>query len=97
MHSVLSSLLPFVLHHQSEETFTYWLYGRLWQIHMLDYVLKAADRTTAEGQQEVRVARILLFKVFYDQTEDGILPFIFRLMKTFDVHKQPRRYCSLTK
>lgn len=70
-----------------------------WQIHMLDYILKVADRDTSEGQKEVRVARILLYKVFYDQTENGILPFIFRLIKNFDVQKQPRRhalYPSLT-
>ncbi|XP_024382213.2 uncharacterized protein [Physcomitrium patens] len=59
-------------------------------IHMLDYILKAADRNSSEGQQEVRVARILLYKVFYDHTENGILPFICRLIKTFDIHKQPR-------
>ena len=66
-----------------------------WQIHMLDYILKVADRDTSEGQKEVRVARILLYKVFYDQTENGILPFIFRLIKTFDVQKQPRRHAPL--
>ncbi|KAG0582042.1 hypothetical protein KC19_3G029100 [Ceratodon purpureus] len=59
-------------------------------IHMLDYILKASDPNTNDGQQEIRVARILLYKVFYDHTEHGILPFIFRLMKTFDIHKQPR-------
>lgn len=59
-------------------------------IHMLDYILKASDPNSNEGQQEIRVARILLYKVFYDHTENGILPFIFRLMKTFDIHKQPR-------
>lgn len=57
---------------------------------MLDYILKVADRDTSEGQKEVRVARILLYKVFYDQTENGVLPFIFRLIKNFDVQKQPR-------
>lgn len=59
---------------------------------MLDYILKASDPNTSEGQQEIRVARILLYKVFYDHTDNGILPFIFKLMKTFDIHKQPRRY-----
>jgi timeless len=58
---------------------------------MLDYILKASDPNSDEGRQEIRVARILLYKVFYDHTESGILPFIFRLMKTFDIHKQPRR------
>lgn len=62
---------------------------------MLDYILKVADRDTSEGQKEVRVARILLYKVFYDQTENGVLPFIFRLIKNFDVQKQPRRHAPL--
>jgi len=62
---------------------------------MLDYILKSSDQNSNEGQQETRVARILLYKVFYDHTENGILPFIYRLMKNFDIHKQPRRHVKL--
>lgn len=61
------------------------------QIRVLDNILKTASSDTKQGQREIRVARILLYKVFYDQTESGILSFLLQLVKSFDIHKQPRR------
>ncbi|KAJ7552478.1 hypothetical protein O6H91_06G056900 [Diphasiastrum complanatum] len=58
-------------------------------IRMLDIVLKARN-CSSDAEQDVRVARILLFKVFYDQTESGVLHLIHQLIRTFDMHKQPR-------
>ncbi|CAK9270062.1 unnamed protein product [Sphagnum jensenii] len=59
-------------------------------IHMIDHVLKAADQKTSDGQKEVRVARILLYKIFYDHTDQGVLAFMIQLLRTFDLQKQPR-------
>ncbi|CAM6028202.1 unnamed protein product [Sphagnum balticum] len=59
-------------------------------IHIIDHVLKAADQKTSDGQKEVRVARILLYKIFYDHTDQGVLAFMIRLLRTFDLQKQPR-------
>ncbi|KAH9567681.1 hypothetical protein CY35_03G038000 [Sphagnum magellanicum] len=59
-------------------------------IHMIDHVLKAADWKTSDGQKEARVARILLYKIFYDHTDQGVLAFMIRLLRTFDLQKQPR-------
>ncbi|TKY51371.1 timeless-like protein [Spatholobus suberectus] len=39
---------------------------------------------------EPQTARILLYKLFYDQTEEGMTQFLLNLMKTFDTHKQPK-------
>ncbi|BFI31474.1 hypothetical protein AXG93_4530s1190 [Marchantia polymorpha subsp. ruderalis] len=63
-------------------------------IHMLDIVLKRSGPMTAEGLQELRTARILVYKVFYDQTETGILQTVLSLLKGFDIHKQPRSFLS---
>ncbi|KAJ1385396.1 Timeless protein [Sesbania bispinosa] len=53
-------------------------------IHMLDLVLKLLP----EDSKEPQTARILLYKLFYDQTEEGMTQFLLNLMKTFDTHKQ---------
>ncbi|XP_028798783.1 protein timeless homolog isoform X2 [Neltuma alba] len=55
-------------------------------ILMLDLVLKLLP----EDSKEPQTARILLYKLFYDQTEEGMTQFLLNLMKTFDTHKQPR-------
>ncbi len=62
---------------------------------MIDHVLKAADQKTSDGQKEVRVARILLYKIFYDHTDQGVLAFMIQLLRTFDLQKQPRRFALL--
>ncbi|KAH7442845.1 hypothetical protein KP509_02G004400 [Ceratopteris richardii] len=63
-------------------------------IRMLDVVLKGAKDSDKSEQQEVRVARILLYKIFYDQTEKGTFQFLLHLLKSFDIHKQPRSHLS---
>ncbi|EPS65409.1 hypothetical protein M569_09367, partial [Genlisea aurea] len=55
-------------------------------ICMLDLVLKQAS----EDSNEPHTARILLYKLFYDQTEEGLTHFLFTLVKSFDPHKQPK-------
>lgn len=63
-------------------------------IHMLDLVLKMSRSSLTETEQESRTARILLYKVFYDQTERGIARFLLTLIKAFDNHKQPRSHLA---
>ncbi|KAJ0098814.1 hypothetical protein Patl1_20274 [Pistacia atlantica] len=55
-------------------------------IRMLDLVLKALP----ENSKEAQTARILLYKLFYDQTEQGMTQFLLNLIKVFDTHKQPK-------
>ncbi|KAI9094819.1 hypothetical protein K1719_026625 [Acacia pycnantha] len=55
-------------------------------IVMLDLVLKLLP----EDSKEPQTARILLYKLFYDQTEEGMTHFLLNLIKTFDTHKQPK-------
>ena len=61
---------------------------------MLDLVLKISRNGAREAEQEARTARILLYKVFYDQTERGISLFLRTLIKSFDFHKQPRSHLA---
>lgn len=56
---------------------------------MLDLVLKQSPEDSKESQ----TARVLLYKLFYDQTEEGMTRFILNLIKSFDTHKQSKR-CS---
>jgi hypothetical protein len=58
------------------------------QIRMLDLVLKMLP----EDSKEPQTARILLYKLFYDQTEEGMTQFLLNLIKTFDTHKQCKRF-----
>ncbi|CAA2975871.1 Hypothetical predicted protein [Olea europaea subsp. europaea] len=55
-------------------------------IRMLDLVLKQSP----EDAQELQIARILLYKLFYDQTEEGMTQFLLNLIKSFDTHKQSK-------
>ncbi|KAH1036443.1 hypothetical protein AAZX31_20G151500 [Glycine max] len=55
-------------------------------IRMLDLILKLLP----EDSKEPQTARILLYKLFYDQTEEGMTQFLLNLIKTFDTHKQPK-------
>lgn len=57
---------------------------------MLDLVLKLLP----EDSKEPQTARILLYKLFYDQTEEGMTQFLLNALKSFDTHKQPRRSFS---
>ncbi|CAN6464590.1 unnamed protein product [Victoria cruziana] len=56
-------------------------------IRLLDLVLKLSSK---EPAGEAYIARVLLHKIFYDQTEEGTVHFLFNLLRTFDSHKQPR-------
>ncbi|EFJ34141.1 hypothetical protein SELMODRAFT_406588 [Selaginella moellendorffii] len=58
-------------------------------IHILDLVLKKRSNFS---NRDVRTARTLTYKVFYDQTERGILNTCCRSIKAFNNYKQPRRY-----
>ncbi|CAK8573428.1 unnamed protein product [Lathyrus sativus] len=53
-------------------------------IRMLDLVLKSLP----DDSKEPQTARILLYKLFYDQTEEGMTQFLLNLIRTFDTHKQ---------
>ncbi|KAK7279867.1 hypothetical protein RJT34_24926 [Clitoria ternatea] len=55
-------------------------------IRMLDLILKLLP----EDSKEPQTARILLYKLFYDQTEEGMTQFLLNMMKTFDTHKRPK-------
>ncbi|KAL2324601.1 hypothetical protein Fmac_023659 [Flemingia macrophylla] len=55
-------------------------------IRMLDLILKLLP----EDSKEPQTARVLLYKLFYDQTEEGMTQFLLNSMKTFDTHKQPK-------
>ncbi|XP_059434637.1 uncharacterized protein LOC132167643 isoform X2 [Corylus avellana] len=55
-------------------------------ICMLDLVLKLSP----DNSKESHTVRILLYKLFYDQTDHGITQFLLNLIKMFDTHKQPK-------
>ncbi|ESQ43217.1 hypothetical protein EUTSA_v10012488mg [Eutrema salsugineum] len=53
---------------------------------LLDLVL----RSLPEDSREAFTVRILLYKLFYDQTDQGMCQFILNLVRSFDTHKQPK-------
>ncbi|KAB5524209.1 hypothetical protein DKX38_021958 [Salix brachista] len=55
-------------------------------IRMLDLVLKLMPGDS----KEPLTARILLYKLFYDQTDQGMTQFLLSLIKSFDTHKQTK-------
>ncbi|KAI5561937.1 hypothetical protein BDE02_15G020400 [Populus trichocarpa] len=55
-------------------------------IRMLDLVLKLLPGDS----KEPLTARILLYKLFYDQTDQGMTQFLLSLIKSFDTHKQTK-------
>ncbi|XP_058100318.1 uncharacterized protein LOC131245111 isoform X3 [Magnolia sinica] len=55
-------------------------------IHMLDLVLKLLP----EDSKEPQTARILLYKIFYDQTDQGMTQFLVNQIRSFDAHKQSK-------
>ncbi|CAI0449791.1 unnamed protein product, partial [Linum tenue] len=55
-------------------------------IRILDLVLKVLP----ENSKEPLTARILLYKLFYDQTDQGMTQFILNLIKSFNTHKQSK-------
>lgn len=57
---------------------------------MLDLVIKLLP----EDSKEPRTARVLLYKLFYDQTDEGMTQFLLNVLKSFDTHKQPKRSSS---
>ncbi|GJP55868.1 hypothetical protein CLOM_g14890 [Closterium sp. NIES-68] len=73
-------------------------------IHMLDAVIKSGEKAspTAGGSEEVRqevrlevrrevrLARAMLLRLFYDDSSDGVLHVLQRLLKGFNPHTQPR-------
>ena len=58
------------------------------QIGMIYLVLKVHP----EDSREAQTARVLLYKLFYDQTEQGLTQFLLNLFRSFDTHKQPKRF-----
>lgn len=58
------------------------------QIDMIYLVLKVLPEDSRESQ----TARVLLYKLFYDQTEHGLTQFLLNLFRSFDSHKQPKRF-----
>ncbi|TMW93204.1 hypothetical protein EJD97_012027 [Solanum chilense] len=57
---------------------------------MLELVLKQSP----EDSKEHRTSRILLYKLFYDQTEEGMTQFLLTQIKSFDTHKQAKSYLA---
>lgn len=55
-------------------------------IGMIYLVLKVHPEDSRESQ----TARVLLYKLFYDQTEQGLTQFLLNLFRSFDTHKQPK-------
>ncbi|XP_048496854.1 uncharacterized protein LOC104888327 isoform X3 [Beta vulgaris subsp. vulgaris] len=55
-------------------------------IRMLDLVLKVMP----EKSKEPQTARIILYKLFYDQTDQGLTQFLLKMVRSFDAHKQPK-------
>ncbi|KAH9625382.1 hypothetical protein KSS87_011453, partial [Heliosperma pusillum] len=55
-------------------------------IRMLDLVLKLMP----ESSKEPQTARIILYKLFYDQTDQGLTQFLLNMVRSFDAHKQPK-------
>ncbi|EOA12459.1 hypothetical protein CARUB_v10025761mg [Capsella rubella] len=53
---------------------------------LLDLVI----RLLPEDSTEAFTVRILLYKLFYDQTDQGMCQFILNLVRSFDTHKQPK-------
>lgn len=60
------------------------------QLCLLDLVIKLLP----EDSREAFTVRILLYKLFYDQTDQGMCQFILNLVRSFDTHKQPKRLAS---
>lgn len=58
------------------------------QLCLLDLVIKLRP----EDSREAFTVRILLYKLFYDQTDQGMCQFILNLVRSFDTHKQPKRF-----
>ncbi|XVF12596.1 hypothetical protein REPUB_Repub08aG0132500 [Reevesia pubescens] len=59
-------------------------------IRMLDLVLNLFP----EDSKEPQTARILLYKLFYDQTDQGMTQFLLNLIKMFNSRKQPKSFSS---
>lgn len=57
------------------------------QIRMLDLVLKMMP----EKSREPQTARTILYKLFYDQTDQGLTQFLLNMFRSFNAHKQPKR------
>ncbi|KAI0507977.1 hypothetical protein KFK09_014107 [Dendrobium nobile] len=55
-------------------------------VRMLDSVMKLLP----EDSKECQTARVLFYKLFYDQTDEGFTQFLLNRFKCFDSHKQPR-------
>uniref|UniRef100_A0A0D9WDU9 Timeless N-terminal domain-containing protein n=1 Tax=Leersia perrieri TaxID=77586 RepID=A0A0D9WDU9_9ORYZ len=55
-------------------------------IDMVYLVLKVLP----DDSRETQTARVLLYKLFYDQTEQGLTQFLLNLFRSFDTHKQPK-------
>ncbi|GLT35849.1 hypothetical protein SLA2020_102660 [Shorea laevis] len=55
-------------------------------LRMLDLVLKLLP----DDSKEPQTACILLYKLFYDQTDEGMTKFLLNLVKVFDTRKQPK-------
>ena len=59
---------------------------------MLDLILRHDKEGSVGGREERQVARMLLYKLFYDQTDHGVLTLLQKLIKEFDFERQPRRW-----
>nr|XP_016502517.1 PREDICTED: protein timeless homolog isoform X2 [Nicotiana tabacum] len=57
-------------------------------------MLEMALKQSPEDSKEHQTARILLYKLFYDQTDEGMTQFLLNQIKSFDTHKQAKSYLA---
>lgn len=57
-------------------------------------ILELVLKQSPEDSKEHQTSRILLYKLFYDQTEEGMTQFLLNQIKSFDTHKQAKSYLA---
>jgi len=58
--------------------------------------VQVKSKLEAEAAMEAgRVARVLLLKLFYDDTPNGVLGMLLRLVREYDKTWQPRRWVTV--
>uniref|UniRef100_A0A803MKW7 Timeless N-terminal domain-containing protein n=1 Tax=Chenopodium quinoa TaxID=63459 RepID=A0A803MKW7_CHEQI len=86
-HAIQTSDLQMFFHLAQFVTFFQYHKSQLTKIRMLDLVLKMMP----EKSREPQTARIILYKLFYDQTDQGLTKFLLNMFRSFNAHKQPKR------
>uniref|UniRef100_A0A803M022 Timeless N-terminal domain-containing protein n=1 Tax=Chenopodium quinoa TaxID=63459 RepID=A0A803M022_CHEQI len=85
-HAIQTSDVQMFFHLAQFVTFFQYHKSQLTKIRMLDLVLKMMP----EKSREPQTARIILYKLFYDQTDQGLTKFLLNMFRSFNAHKQPK-------